>query len=264
MPRAGYRMVRGWWRSFLRWRYERRLAGNKLLRAFADAFPGALFVQIGANDGVEDDPLRPFVVSGAWSGFMVEPVPDLFERLQRNCAALESVVPVNAAIADHDGTVPLYQAGQVDGGEIVWLFDTAGSLSRDTAERTGSIFIPDDRERRIIRTEVPCLRFESLCRTYGIQEIDLILIDTEGYDYEVIKQIDFAIHRPRLLVYEHLLLSPGNRERCRAHLEGLGYETMEEARDTWCLDTEPDDLLTRRYRSLRPAVPAESIYDALP
>jgi FkbM family methyltransferase len=260
-PRDGYVAMRSRWHALLRWRHERRLAGRKLLRAFADAFPEASFIEIGANDGVDNDALRPFIVSRAWSGVMVEPVPHVFERLQRNCAGLERVVLVNAAIADHDGTVPLYQAVRVDGDEIVSRFDTAGSLSRDTTERTGAVFIPDERERRIVRFDVPCLSFESLCREYRIQDVDLVLIDTEGYDYEIVKQIDFATHHPRLLVYEHLLLSPAERKECKAHVESLGYETMEEQRDTWCLDTEPDDRLTRKYRRLRPGAPAESIHD---
>jgi FkbM family methyltransferase len=259
IPRIGHVAVRSW-RSLLRWRRDHRLAGRKLLRAFADAFPEASFVEIGANDGVNDDPLRPFVVSGAWSGVMVEPAPEVFERLRQNYAELDRVVLVNAAIADHDGTVPLYQAAVVDGEETVAVFDSAGSLSRETAERSGAIFIPDD-QRRIIRMEVPCLSFASLCRKYDIQEIDLMVIDAEGYDYEIIKQVDFAARRPRLLVYEHFHLSPADREQCMAHLERLGYETMEEGLDTWCLDTELDDSLTRTFRSLRATEPAKSIHD---
>lgn len=244
----------------LDWWLERRLAGRKLLRAFEDVYPQAFFIEIGANDGVENDPLRPFVTSRPWSGIMVEPVPHVFERLRRNCAGLDRVALENAAIAERDGRLPFYNLAWVDGDEVLYWFDTFGSLSRETAERTGAAFVPGG-QHRVIRTEVPCLSFESLCRKHGVHSLDLLLIDTEGYDYEIIKRIDFSAHRPRLLIYEHFLLSPGERADCRKLLHRLRYETMEENRDTWCLDTRPDDRLTRKWHRLSPAIPGHSIHD---
>jgi hypothetical protein len=94
-----------------------------------------------------------------------------------------------------------------------------------------------------------------------VRDVDLILIDTEGYDYEVIKQIDFKLHGPRMLVYEHFHLSTNDRAECRARIEQNGYETMEERLDTWCLKTAIDDKLTRTWRGLRPAIAGISAHD---
>ncbi|MGH2976215.1 MAG: hypothetical protein ACRDLL_15325 [Solirubrobacterales bacterium] len=47
------------------------LAGPRILRAFAEVHPRAVFIEIGANDGVQCDQLRPFVTSLPWSGVMV-------------------------------------------------------------------------------------------------------------------------------------------------------------------------------------------------
>jgi hypothetical protein len=115
-------------------------------------------------------------------------------------------------------------------------------------------YIPD-LERRIVCTQVACMRLESLYSKHGVERVDLLLVDTEGYDHEVIRQIDFSAQRPRLLVYEHCHLSRRDREQCTALLLQQGYETMEESMDTWCLDVGPDDRLTRSWRRLRPAVP---------
>ena len=88
-----------------------------------------------------------------------------------------------------------------------------------------------------------------------MERIDLLLVDTEGYDAEIIRRIDFSAWRPRLLVYEHYHLPPQERAECRGRLEDEGYETMAEGFDTWCLLPDGDDALTRAWRGLRPALP---------
>jgi FkbM family methyltransferase len=242
----------------------RRLAGPKLLPDFADVYPEAFFIEIGANDGEQWDPLRPFILSRRWRGILVEPLPHVFERLQSNYGAVGRVALENAAIAAMDGRLPFYYVAPLSGkeaDEVPDWYDAIGSFSRETVLRHASQ-IPD-LESRVVRTEVPCLTFESLCRKHAVERVDLVLVDTEGYDFEIIKQIDLGSYRPRLLVYEHYLLSPEERAACRAHVERLGYATMEECFDTWCLDMGPDDAVTRRWRRLRPALPGLSMHAPL-
>lgn len=246
-------------RAFAHRRLERRLAGPRLIRAFADAYPRASFVEIGSNDGEQHDHLRPFITSRQWTGVMVEPVPYVFERLQRNYAGVERVTLENAAIASQDGGLPFYHLAEADEAEREGLpdwYDGIGSFSRAAVLRHADR-IPD-LERRLVCTEVPSLTLESLCRKHRVDWIDLLLIDAEGYDWEIIRHADLAAHDPRLLIYEHYHLDQSARRDCRAHLERLGYETMEEGFDTFCLRPGPGELLTRTWRRLRPAVPGVS------
>jgi FkbM family methyltransferase len=240
------------------------LAGPQILRAFAETYPRAVFIEIGANDGVQYDHLRPFIVSLPWRGVMVEPVPWVFARLRDNYRGHEGVSFENAAISDVDGRVPFYYvapASDLGQDHPIWS-DAIGSLSRDEVEKTIAaardfvgrgcgVHIPHV-EARIQRTEVPSLTFEALCRKHAIGELDLLVIDAEGYDYEIIKGIDFQRHRPRLLIYESNHFSPEELEDCRAYLEGLGYELMYEGFDTWCHDPRADDGLARGWRRARP------------
>ena len=55
------------------------------------------FVQSGANDGMRCDDLYGFVMRHPCSGIVVEPLPDLFERLRANYADYPLIVPVNKA-----------------------------------------------------------------------------------------------------------------------------------------------------------------------
>jgi hypothetical protein len=105
------------------------------------------------------------------------------------------------------------------------------------------------------------MTFESLCRKHKVTGIDLIHVDADGYDFEVIKLIAFAFHRPLVLLYEHKHLSPVDHAACRAYRNTRGYESMEDGADTVCLQRDaivrPLSPLGRAWRimcaRLRPA-----------
>src|SRR5947208_7530018 len=61
-----------------RWPYPRL---DWVIERFGDAHPEATFIQIGANEGHELDPLTGPIERRRWTGVMVEPVPYVFERL---------------------------------------------------------------------------------------------------------------------------------------------------------------------------------------
>jgi FkbM family methyltransferase len=221
-------------------------AGPQILQAFADAYPAAAFIEIGANDGVKQDPLRPLITSLPWTGVMVEPLPWAFAQLRNNYRHRNGLTFENAAIAVADGQMPFFYVPQSQEGD--WG-DLIGSLSRSEVERAivriHNAFNAPAPDVAIQRMEVSCLTFESLCRKHRIGQLDLLLIDAEGYDYEIIKGIDFQSHRPRLLIYENNHLSADEHDQSRAYLEALGYETMDEAIDTWCHDPRADDALAQ-------------------
>lgn len=232
------------------------MAGPRLLRAFADSYPEARFVEVGANDGDHHDHLRPLILSRRWSGVMVEPVPYIFDRLRKNYGDLERVRLLNVAIADRDGSLPFYfvrDASPEERRALPDWYDGIGSLSRSSLIRHRGR-IPDIDER-VVEREVPCMRFGSLCDAEGIDSLDLLVIDTEGYDWDVLEQVDLDSLRPRLIVYEHFHIERSARRQARDHLSAHGYEIMEEGFDTFALDVEASDSLSAFWRRLRPAVP---------
>ena len=240
-------------------RVLRRLAGPRLLKAFAEACPDAFFVEIGANDGQEHDHLHDLVIEHGWSGIMVEPVPYVFERLRKTYADVPGVTLENAAVSDRDGSLTLYHLAESDDDTLPPWYHALGTTSRDALLRHAKD-IPDV-EDRIVTTVVPCLTFPSLCAGHDVHAVDLVLLDTEGHDYEILRTSDLPAWRPRLVIYEHYHLSPEDRAACRALMEDWGYETMEEGFDTWCLRPHEGDDLTRRWRRLRPGVPGVSVHD---
>lgn len=226
---------RRWWREYRHWRRLRQLAGQRFLMAFARAHPQAYFVQIGANDGAQQDPLRFVRERYGWPGLLVEPVPYVFERLKANWGGVANLALDNVAVADRDGRLPFYHPAQAaDAGALPSWYDGLGSFSRENVLKHADV-IPDIAQR-IVTTEVPCLTLESLCRKHGIERIDVLHVDAEGYDAQIVRQLDFDRRRPRLIIYEHFHQGEPERAALRRLLQDQGYDWIEEYLDTWCLD----------------------------
>jgi FkbM family methyltransferase len=239
-----------------------RMAGPKLVKAFADRYPDARFVEIGSNDADHHDHLSEYIRSRSWRGVMVEPVPYVFESLTTRYGDVEGVALENAAIAATDGQLPFYHLRKATPEErerLPYWYHGTGSFSRDQvlSHRKN---IPDV-EERIVERQVTALTFESLAEKHGLEDLDLLLTDTEGYDWEILRTVDLKRFRPRLAIYEHFHLSREDRAACRRHFESAGYSILEEGFDTFCMRTDEDDGLTRTFQRLRPAVRGVAAYE---
>lgn len=204
---------------------------GKIINAFAADFPHACFIQIGANDGAQHDPLRTTILKQRWHGVLVEPVPFVFDRLQLYYQGFKRVKLENVAIADHDGIKDFYhlrQAKQED--DLPRWYDGIGSFNRDVVLKHRDR-IPDI-DQRIVTRQVPCLKFSSLCERHGIEVLDLLQMDTEGYDFEIIRRIDLNRFRPILIMYEHHHLSSADKRACEAYLESAGFNLVHDGLDT--------------------------------
>lgn len=206
---------------------------SDLLSTFSRALGGGItVVQIGANDGLRRDPLHKFIRRDRWRGVLLEPQRRVYERwLAPLHARNPRIETVNAALGPEDGRTELYCIAFSDARWATGLasFDRdqveqvlAGDHVRREAAREG-VEIPADPAARIRVEPVAVVRPDTLLRRCGIDRPDLLFIDTEGFDYEVIKLFDVARTRPRMIVYENDHLSADERAACEAHLASGGY-----------------------------------------
>ena len=191
-----------------------------LLFALARRQKDVFFIEIGANDGVSGDPLHHFIKRYRWRGIALEPVPDIFEKLQFAYRNDKNVIPLCAALSDKDGKMTFHR---VKPGPNVPIFcNGLGSFSRDVILSHRPLFPAI--EDHIVETEVKTVRFDTLVEMFGIEKIDVILIDTEGYDYEALKQIDFRHFQPSVVIYEHLHLDDTAKSASRELLASMNYD----------------------------------------
>lgn len=174
---------------------------------------GASVLQIGANDGVTTDPLYDCIREMNWSAILVEPIPELCNRLRRNYEGLSSVRIDQVAVSDCSGRRRLYHIA-AKSGDPVWA-EQLGSFHREVI---GShVGVITDINERILETIVDVVTVSDLLTRHNVQTLDLLYVDTEGHDDVILQSIDFnADWAPRFIVYEHDHL--GDRRR---GLEGL-------------------------------------------
>jgi hypothetical protein len=67
------------------------------------------FLQVGANDGLMDDPIHFLVRKYGWCGVLLEPDPQLFKRLEKNYSGVDGPILVNAALSPIDGEATFYR-----------------------------------------------------------------------------------------------------------------------------------------------------------
>lgn len=175
------------------------------------------FVQIGANDGVRFDDLYRFATSHTASGLVVEPISIYFERLSLNYHDYPAIVPVRAALHPTLDQATMYYVDPAKAGDLPdW---TAGIASLDAThhQRSGV------NSEQMISEIVPCKPLMTLLKEYGIDELDYLQVDAEGFDAEVIRMIDFETIRPAWIRFERTHLSEGDREDVRVRLKSAGY-----------------------------------------
>ena len=202
----------------------RREETDRLIALFADVFPDAFVVQIGASDGTAGDPLVDAFSKTGWSGLLVEPVPHLYEALVARYRNRPGMRLERAAVSTRDGEAPLYRLRSVPGETPEW-FDQLATLNREVLLKHRSS-IPEI-ESLLVEERVPTVRLDTLLMRHGVSRIDLLVIDTEGHDYEILRALDFTRFRPVLLMLEHQHLSPSDKAAAYALLQTHGYSFKE-------------------------------------
>ena len=236
LNRVGYRVV--WWpRVFFdepeaELKFDLEFIVAQLMLTKRNIF----FLEIGANDGVSGDPLFPFIKKFDWQGVMLEPVPETFELLERNYQNFSGVTLLNVALSERDGTRTMYMIQDEKGS----LKEDDGLHSEFRSQLTSFVkesvlsqieYFPNVAEM-IKEVEVECICFETLLSRIGRRDIDILQIDAEGYDYQILKMIDFTEIRPMIINFEHCLMNKATQEDCSRFLFEQGYRMTKGDRDT--------------------------------
>ena len=179
--------------------------------------PTAMIIQIGSNDGCYGDPVREVILKkDRWKALFVEPVPYLYKRLCENYGKRERFQFANVAI--NEGVdANFYWVNPSAKQHIKDLppwYDQLGSFNREhITKHLGGVLEPYI-EKMIIKG----ITLSELFSSRGITNIDLLHIDTEGYDWKILSQIDLKKYNPAIIIYEHIHLSDIEKESSLKHL----------------------------------------------
>ncbi len=201
------------------------LCVHHLMAELARRSEEVFFVQIGANDGLSFDPIRGYVEEFHWRGLLVEPQPRIFSKLVQNYREYPQLIFENAAIGPTDGVATLYAFSEDSG--LPEHATMLASFRRDVLEANGHGYAG-----RIEEIKVPTLTFRSLLNKHSIKKVDFLQIDTEGFDYEVLKMVDFQLIKPALIHFENNFLTADDMAACSALLVKQDYRLLTLGIDT--------------------------------
>lgn len=193
---------------------------------------GFTVIQVGANDGISHDPIHKFIKRDNWGGVLLEPQKQVFEdRLSKLYERHDDLHVLNAALGRRDGTTTLFKIGFSEARWATGLatFDRStlekafesGHVARRCAKEGTSL--PEHPADQIVEETVDVISPATLLERFGIENIDLLMIDTEGFDYEVIKMFDIAATRPGMIIFEHAHLHERAYDECLVLLRRNDY-----------------------------------------
>lgn len=167
--------------------YEFKLTSysqNKEQEVILNYFNGkqGTFCDVGANDGKTFSNTYALAHLG-WCGVFIEPSPRAFAKLKQLYQDTKGCFYLyNYAIGTTNGKVTLYESGELVKQGDVGLVSTLVEKETERFKRVTS-YEP---------VRVDCYRWKTALNRWKIKKFDFISIDIEGYELEVLEQIDLS------------------------------------------------------------------------
>ena len=188
-------------------------------------------IQIGANDGKSGDPVYRKNLEHGKKILLIEPQKFYKDTLLKNYSDFKGELHIeHVAIGDGINNLSFYiikeeywnEYKNKFGSDINSLF----SLSKDhlaklVASRLEISFSEIDNYITTLNVDIVTLK--SLIKKYNFDEIDLLQIDAEGYDFKIINSLEGI--KPRLIHFESFKLSieEWNAFKYFCDLNGYGF-----------------------------------------
>lgn len=190
-------------------------------------------VQIGSNDGITGDPIFELIKKNKrWKVLFVEPVPYLFEKLKKSYGQESRFIFENIAINNGSKQV-FYSVNEEVNKQIPNLpnwYDQLGSFYRENiVKHLNGVLEP-----YILETEVDGLSLSSFFKRNGVDNVTLLHIDTEGYDYKILSQLNLKQYHPTIILFENKHLQDLEKKESILLLRN-GYYIFEFDGDFLCI-----------------------------
>jgi len=158
-------------------------------------------IQIGANDGIRFDNLNSFIRKYKIKSILVEPVTKYFLSLKSNYQELNFVNIENYAISVDEKRNYIYVVAEKFLNKYGDHIPGINSFDKNHLISHGV------KKKHIEKKEIKSISIEKLIEKYKIEDLDLLFIDTEGYDGKIV--YDFLLKC--LFLFQNIVLNmPAN------------------------------------------------------
>jgi FkbM family methyltransferase len=159
------------------------------------------YIQVGAHVG---NTLNDFIFNKITNNdniILIEPVPYLFYELQNNYNQKlndNKIIFINAAVSNYIGDIDLYVPSlKNDFKKIGFQASQLGSINKNHHDHI--YHFPD---LIIDKINIPCITLNYLIKKYKIKNIENLIVDTEGHDYEILIDLDLSVLKPKNITFE--------------------------------------------------------------
>lgn len=185
-------------------------------------------LQIGAHDGITNDPVREFIVRyRKWQAFLVEPIPKYFEKLQRNYRYTSSkrVNFLRYGISNQTDSIHIYQIKEEFIHQFPQYAHQIASLNKSHLfEHFPAL---KNEMEKIDKVQIPVITIRKLISKYHLDNFDVLCLDTEGLEYRIMMSFPFDVKKPNLIIYETLHLSSSEKATLYENLRNKGYSNYQ-------------------------------------
>lgn len=177
-------------------------------------------IQVGSNDGSDnnfmEDPVRDLIKDDErFFSVLIEPQKNEFKRLKENYSKQKNRIDfLNVAISLSDGPVKLYKN-----------MDREGTSGHSTLllRQNGQNTLFDEKHYEL----VDGITVSTLLKSYE-NSVDVLVIDTEGFDMEIVKQFIGEKIYPKIIYFERPHPNPNDD---RLNNVKCGYDELNDLLD---------------------------------
>lgn len=171
-----------------------------------------VFIDVGAHDGISGSNSAFFEKVRKWKGICIEPIPKIFERLEKN----RNCICVNGCAYSSTGTIKFKH----NTGYTEMLSGVVDDFHPNHLQRIQNEQKMYGGESEII--ECNSYTLTDLCNINNIFDIDFLSIDTEGSELKVLEGVDFDIINISVIVFEDNY--PQSSQKIKTFLSNKGYK----------------------------------------
>jgi len=193
---------------------------TKLLMGMSSKGP-LTFVQIGSNDGLKNDPIGNLIKEFQWKGIMVEPFEGNYLKLKENFRDQSGLVFEQCGITEIPGEQDFFYIEDISPDEPDW-YDQVGSFDKTIFLK--NIEVVPDLSKRMAVKKIPTKTFDQLIKDHQLGGVDILHLDTEGYDYKILLTIDFNEFKPSVVIFENEWMTQYELKEIRNYFKKYQYK----------------------------------------
>jgi FkbM family methyltransferase len=184
-------------------------------------------IQIGSNDGSSDDFLKKCINKNT-SAILIEPIENAFIKLKKNYQDFEKIIFLNIAIDTENNKKEIFYVNErfypyyekkykdknVDWLNVLASFNKANLISHGI--------------------KIECKKISTLINLYKYEDLDLLLIDTEGYDAILVDDFLSSTKLKPLIIFEWIHIEYIKLDQLLTKLKQMNYNILKIDKDLIC------------------------------